>query len=76
MTVTRPPSSNSVDALIAEVERNGLGWDIGNTGALRECRIWRWPNVVGRYRFEAGESLFDVMRYALADHEKNKDILA
>ena len=64
MTIT---TNATAEQIIEELEADGFGWDIGHTGRLRECRIWRWPTVIGRYRPEKPEPLADMLRGALAD---------
>jgi hypothetical protein len=59
------------DAIIADLEVKGLGWDVGNAGRLIEARIWQWPYVVGRYRPERVEPLAAMLRGAIADMERN-----
>ena len=49
--------STDADGIIAELEAQGCGWDLGYTGNLRECRIWQWQHVVGRYRQHESEPL-------------------
>jgi hypothetical protein len=61
---------SEADAIIAELEVKGLGWDVGNVGRMIETRIWQWPNVVGRYRPARVEPLAVMLRGAIADMEK------
>lgn len=59
----------TAEEIIANLESRGLGWDIGHTGRLRECRIWNWPHVVGRYRPHGPEPLAEQLSKAIADME-------
>jgi hypothetical protein len=61
------PTNATAEQIIAELEADGYGWDISHTGRLRECRVWKWPVVVGRHRPDKAESLADMLRGALAD---------
>jgi hypothetical protein len=61
------PANATAEQIIAELEADGFGWDISHTGRLRECRIWKWPTVVGRYRPQQAEPLASMLRGALAD---------
>lgn len=54
--------SETVDALIADLEARGLGRSLDNTGRLIEARVWDWPYVIGRYRPNATEPLAKAMR--------------
>lgn len=54
------PQNATAEQIIEELEADNYGWDIGHTGALRECRIWRWPTVFGRYRPNQAEPLADM----------------
>lgn len=62
---TIKPVKPTADQLIERLERLGYDWDIGYTSRLRECRIWRWPSVVGRYRPGEIKSLADMLMGAM-----------
>ena len=65
--------SETVDQLIANLESQGLGWSLDHTQAqLIEARVWKWPNVVGRYRPNAVEPLAVMLQKAIDDMEKSK----
>lgn len=51
----------NADEIIQWLEANGYGWDISHTGRLRECRIWLWPDVLGRYRPNETQPLRDML---------------
>ena len=57
--------STTADGIIVELEAQGYGWDIGHSGSLRECRIWVWPHVVGRYRPSGSEPLAGMLLRAI-----------
>ena len=63
----------TADEIIAHLESQGIEWDISHTGRLIECRIWRWPYVVGRYRPSKIEPLADMLRGAIADAGANAE---
>jgi hypothetical protein len=63
---------SEADAIIADLEMEGLGWDVGNDGSLIEARIWEWPGVFGSYRPASVEPLAVMLRGAIADMEKKK----
>lgn len=64
-----PPRKRKVpvtaDAIIAKLEAIGLGWSLDNCGTLIEARIWRWPEVIGRYRPAKTEPLATMLLEAL-----------
>ena len=55
----------TVDQLIADLESRGLGWSLDHTGRLIECRIWKWPDVIGRYRPATVEPLAKMLSEAM-----------
>ena len=61
--------STTADGIITELEAQGYGWDIGYSGSLRECRIWIWPHVVGRYRPSGSEPLADMLLRAIGGRD-------
>lgn len=61
------PKNATAEQIIAELEADGFGWDLSHTGCFRECRLWRWPHVVGRYRPHGPEPLATMLRGALDD---------
>lgn len=64
-----PPKKRKVpvtaDAIIAKLEAAGLDWSLDHCGCLIEARIWRWPDVIGRYRPAKTEPLADMLMAAL-----------
>lgn len=44
------PENPTCDEIIEELEKHGLGWDVGKCCRLVEARIWDWPFVICRYR--------------------------
>jgi hypothetical protein len=42
-------SEHTADEIIADLEARGLGWSIKHMDRLIECRIWKWPYLIGRY---------------------------
>jgi hypothetical protein len=64
--------ASEADAIIADLEAKGLGWDVGNYGRLIEARIWQFPDVLGRYRPATVEPLAAMLRVAIADMERNE----
>jgi hypothetical protein len=54
----------SADALIEALEKEGLCFSLDHTARLYEVRIWKWPNVVGRYRPEKQEPLLHMLQQA------------
>lgn len=57
--------STTPDGIISELESQGYGWDIGHTGVLRECRIWKWPYVVGRYQSSVARPIAEQLMAAI-----------
>lgn len=55
----------TADSIIAKLEAAGLGWSLDHCGCLIEARIWRWPDVIGRYRPAKTEPLADMLLEAL-----------
>ena len=55
----------TADAIIAKLEAAGLGWSLDHCGCLIEARIWRWPDVIGRYRPTKVEPLAVMLLEAL-----------
>ena len=55
----------TADAIIAKLEAAGLGWSLDHCGCLIEARIWRWPDVIGRYRPHTVEPLADMLMAAI-----------
>lgn len=53
-----------VDDLIRQIEARGYQWDVSNTARIIEARIWKWPNVVGRYRPNTLEPIEDMLKKA------------
>ena len=64
-------SEMTADEIIANLESSGLGWDVGHTGSLRECRIWKWPHVIGRYRPYKRVPLSEMLTKAIASIDLN-----
>jgi hypothetical protein len=56
----------TIDAMVAELESRGLGWDVGNTGRMIEARIWKWPYVIARYRPHKLEPIKKMLDMAVA----------
>ena len=56
-----------VDALVADLESRGLGWDVGYTHNLREVRVWHWPFVIGRFRPVEPTPLTDMLVKAMGE---------
>ena len=61
-----PPT---IDRLIAELESRGLGWSLDHTGHIIEARVWKWPNVIGRYRPAVVEPLANMLSKAMFEVE-------
>lgn len=59
--------TRSADDLVAKLESEGLGWDVGRAGPLIEARVWRWPYVIGRYRPKEMKSLYEMLSCAMRD---------
>jgi len=57
----------TADELVARLEELGLDWDLGHNRRLIEARVWRWPDVIGRYRPSAVEPLADMLMKAMDD---------
>jgi len=55
----------TADGIVAKLEAMGLGWSLDHCGNLIEARIWRWPNVIGRYRPTKVEPLAAMLLKAL-----------
>lgn len=55
--------------LIERLESKGYGWDINHTisNGFKECRIWIWPEVVGRFTPKAIVPLADMLAGAMED---------
>lgn len=54
----------TVDALIEQLEKENLGFSLDHTARLYEARVWKWPNVVGRYRPSKQEPLLHMLQQA------------
>lgn len=54
----------SVDALIEQLEKEGYCFSLDHTARLYEARVWKWPNVVGRYRPGKQEPLLHMLQQA------------
>ena len=56
----------SVDALIADLESRGLGWDLSHcSNGLIEARVWHWPYVIARHRPTELRPLADMLAGAM-----------
>jgi hypothetical protein len=66
----RKPKPDAVDALIAKIEAEGLGWSLDHTGCLIEARVWKWPSVVGRYRPAGVEPLAVMLQKAYENYQQ------
>ena len=62
----------SADEIIQDLESRGLGWSLDHTGNLIEARIWKWPNVIGRYRPNTVEPLAQMLGIALQQVDLNQ----
>ncbi|MCP5101370.1 MAG: hypothetical protein GY943_37970 [Chloroflexi bacterium] len=52
------------------IESNGWRWDVGMiAGDTYEARVWRWPEVIGRARFDKRIPVFNMLIDALIDAE-------
>lgn len=49
------------------LESKGYQWDVGYTGINREARVWKWPEVIGRYRADEHESPTEMLVKACKD---------
>lgn len=67
----RPASWCAVDEIIEDLEAHGLGWSLDHTANLIECRIWDWPEVVGRYRPDKVEPLVQMLQRACDEVPKH-----
>ena len=68
----KPTKLPSVEDMILELESLGLGWSLDHTGSLIEARVWKWPEVIGRYRPTKLMPLWEMMGHAMyaVDWEK------
>lgn len=66
---TIKPAKPTADQLIERLESKGYGWDINHTvsNGFRECRIWIWPEVVGRFLPKEMAPLSDMLAGAMQD---------
>lgn len=58
-------NNESADYLLIELEERGLGWSLDSTGRVIEARIWKWPEVIGRYRPDKLEPLSYMISQAM-----------
>ena len=70
---TMRPEITATDAqgIVSELELQGYGWDIGNTNNFTECRVWKWPHVVGRHRPIKQETMTEMLISAIANMDES-----
>jgi len=64
---------DEADKLILQLEKRGLGWSLDHTGSFIGCRIWDWPNVVGRYIPDKVEPLSKMLAEAIEQMEQRNE---